>query len=48
MAYTKPVRPALIIAMDQVEKFANQKPDPAVKEKRKKMVSIFRKNNDKK
>ncbi len=48
MAYEKTVHPALIVAPDKVEKFIAQKPDPAIKEKRKQLAAIFRVNNLKK
>lgn len=48
MAYTKPIRPALIVAADKVAKFVEQKPDPVIKAKRKQIVAEFRKNNEKK
>ena len=48
MAYTKLVRPAMIVAADKVEKFNAQKPNAAVREDRKGLVAIFRANNSKK
>lgn len=48
MAYTRLVRPAMIVAADKVEKFNAQKPNSAVREDRKRLVAIFRANNSKK
>lgn len=48
MAYTRLVRPAMIVAADKVEKFNAQKPNAAVREDRKRLVAIFRANNSKK
>ena len=45
MSYTKPIRPPFIVAADKVEKFLAQKPDPAVIEKRKRIVAMFKENN---
>ena len=48
MAYVKPVRPAFIVAADKVDLFRSQKPDPAAKERQKKLAALFKKNNLKK
>lgn len=48
MAYVKPVRPAFVVASDKVEQFRAQKPDPAAKERQKKLAELFKKNNLKK
>lgn len=48
MAYVKPIRPAFVVAADKVDSFRNHKPDPAVKERQKKLAELFKKNNLKK
>ena len=45
MAYQKPIRPMLVVAPDKLDKFLAQKPDPAAKEKIKKMAELFEKIN---
>ncbi len=46
MAYTRLVRPVMIVAADKVEKFNAQKPNAAAREERKRLVAIFRMNNN--
>ena len=48
MDRTRPIRKPFIVASDKANAFLAQKPDPAVKAKRKELAKIFRENNMKK
>ena len=46
MSYKKTTRPLLVVAADKAEKFLAQKPDPTQVAKHKRLVALFRKNNE--
>lgn len=48
MAYVRPIRPLMIVAADRAAKFDSLKPNAAAREERKRLVAIFRMNNNSK
>lgn len=48
VAYIRPVRSVMIVAADKVAKFEAQKTNTAAREEQKRLVAIFRVNNNKK